>query len=335
MKYCPECGAALAAPTVKFCGDCGASMAVYQTGSTTPASAGEPSSTGEVPGSHRWASGQSSWELRGYFNVEGGNAAVSTAYFDECDCYLEPGLQKDCACGRNALTTQAVIAGGGDGCYPAFQLRTLDQTVSGAIAVFTQDWGQGMERSLLAPYDLVDAASPVRLGELQSDGMVYFNDSFTHWDHRNVSVDVELPAGTYSVVAWLAEVPGLRENGMEPFVRPIALAVYAADLMTELLRRSAVDRSVGAIEAVRPFAGMPMPVYCHQMPQWAEMAMLNAEADVERSDRLRAASWLLQATRHGSTAAEAALSTTHRQLAPETIDELLRSRGQRADEQRR
>lgn len=146
-----------------------------------------------------------------------------------------------------------------------------------------------------------------------------------------MTVDVEVPAGRYEVIAWLAEVPTLRERGMEPLVRPIAMGVYGDKLVAALDSVAPVDRSLGAFDEYRPWNSMMWGVLSHIEPAWGRAARFNYHDDNARGAADRAISWMLQAAVHGDAEALpeaiALLNATDPGSAAER-DRLLGMRGQ-------
>lgn len=347
QKFCGECGVTRAVGA-NFCGECGARFAVA---AASPASAGLPltkaspgdglgragltTSAGEVGGA--WDSLQAKWWISGCFNVEGGSAAVGTRYFEGCDCYMAPRDDSPCSlCGRSRETSQDCISGHGDGVYPVFLLEDRSGRASGAIAFFLEDWALGVENKSKKPADILRAARPVLVGSIVCEGQLMFNDAYTGFDDRNVTVDVAVPAGRYEVIAWIAEVPTLRANDMMPFDRPVAMGVYSAELATALAASVTVDRDPQSFEVFRPWNTMTWGVMSHRVPDWGKAAMYNYRDDLARHATGRATSWMLQAAVHGDQDAQAIVGTVLASTDPSVVEErraLLTLRGQRSQPQ--
>ena len=122
----------------------------------------------------------------------------------------------------------------------------------------------------MAPADIVRMARAVWVGTIDCEGQLMFSDSFTGLDDQNVTVDVEVPARRYDVIAWIAEVPTLRANGMAPLDRPVAMGVYNTELIGALDAATVVDRGPQAFDAFRPWNTMTWGVMSHQVPQWGK-----------------------------------------------------------------
>lgn len=218
--------------------------------------------------------------------------------------------------------------------YPVFVLEDETSRVTGAVAMFTEEWALGVENKSKSPQALAFDAQPVWVGTIDSPGLVLFNDAITGWNDRNVTVDVQLPAAHYEIIAWLAVVPILRDNGMDPFVRPIALGVYGPDLVMALDAVARVDRSPHAFDPYRPWNILAWPVMAHMEPRWQDALRYNFHDDSQRGDNDRALSWLLQGERYEDLSSIEALVQMHSNGVPLSDDlrqVLLKQRGQVAN----
>ena len=324
-RFCGQCGTERAGQA-RFCISCGAAFATEATSVDT-----------QVPReTTQWERLQTFWWIAGSFNVEGGNAAVSSQYFEGCDCYALPRDGGPCSlCGRDDANSQTCASGQGDGVYPVFVLEDSTHRVHGAVAAFVEEWALGIENKSKSPKELADHASPVRVGAIETSGTVLFNEAITGWNNRDITVDVSLPAGHYEIVAWLAAVPVLQANGMEPFIRPIALGVYGRELMAALDSVTRIDRDPAAFEPYRPWNILTWPVMAHREPRWQDALRYNYHDDSKRGDRQRALSWLL----HGELHDDPFSITTLAQLRQDGLSlteaqnqDLLLQRGQTAGE---
>ena len=278
-----------------------------------------------------WGRLQSSWWISGCFNVESGNAAVSTRYFESCECHSAPPAETPCECGRNAHNTEVCTSGHGDGVYPAFVLEDPAGRATGAIAFFVGDWALGVEEKSMAPKGIARIAVPVRVGVIDTPGTLLFNDPWTGFNDSNISVDLAVPPGRYEVISWLAVVPSLREHEMEPFIRPIAMGVYGSELVAALDAVMLVDRDPAAFESYRAWNTMLWGVMAHQFPEWRKAVQYNYKDDDSRGAHDRATSWLLQAALHGDEDSAEAVAGLLQSNEPSDIarrNELLSMRGQ-------
>lgn len=319
-QFCPQCGTALQAHH-KFCGGCG-----------TPAP--EPTQTHVDAGA--WAAFHSSWEIRGNFNVEGGSVGVGTRIFEWCDCEGDVGVGTYCGeCGRGPGNYVAVTSGAGDGVYPIFRLMDAEGARTGAVAFFEAAWAQGVEDESKSPVELIAIARPVYAGTLTVDGLIYASDATAGWDRNYALVDVELPTGTYEVIAWQAEMDALIERGMEPTTRQIALGIYSKDLVDALEAVLPIDRRNESRTAMQSRNCGLHQVLAHNEPRWADACMYNAREDAERGEDDRATSWLLQAAKLGDLRAANTLPPNFLEsVAPLDVARrarLLLLRGQRTD----
>lgn len=218
--------------------------------------------------------------------------------------------------------------------YPVFVLEDETSRVTGAVAMFTEEWALGVENKSKSPQALAFDAQPVWVGTIDSPGLVLFNEAITGWNDRNVTVDVQLPAAHYEIIAWLAVVPILRDNGMDPFVRPIALGVYGPDLVMALDAVAQVDRSPHALDPYRPWKILAWPVMAHMEPRWQDALRYNFHDDSQRGDNDRALSWLLQGEiQQDPSSIDALTKLQHNglSLSNDLRKELLKQRGQVAD----
>ena len=239
-----------------------------------------------------WWGLQADWELRGNFNVEGGSASFATQIFQDED-------ERD----DGSANFVETMSGGGDGVYPVFRLLDEQGHRTGAIAMFEERWAVGSENHTVKPADLVDGAMPVLAGFLDVTDIVYVSDSYACTGDSNAIVDIELPAGRYHVIAWLAEMDILKQYNMEPFTRPIALGVYCSQLATALTTVIAIDARPETVASLlgdnNPFA----TVMANKERRWADALRYNAREDAERGEDERSLSWSLQAAVHGDESA--------------------------------
>lgn len=320
-QFCPQCGTALQAHH-RFCGGCG---------TPTP----EPAKKTVDAGA--WALLQSSWEIRGNFNVEGGSVGVGTRIFEWCDCEGDVDVGTYCGeCGRGPGNYVAVTSGAGDGVYPIFRLMDAEGARTGAVAFFEAAWAQGVEDESRSPVELIASARPVYAGTLTVDGLIYASDATAGWDRNYALVDVELPAGTYEVIAWQADMDVLIERGMEPTTRQIALGIYSKNLVDALDALVSIDRREEARTAMQSRNCGLHQVLAHNEPRWADACMYNAREDAERGEGDRSASWLLQAAKFGHLTAANSLPPNYLEsTAPLDVARrarLLLMRGQRSSE---
>lgn len=335
MRFCTQCGTERT-PGTRFCTECGASLedASSLDGTPTP-NVQVLTAAAATAGSRReWDMLQEQWWIAGSFNVESGYGAIGTRYFATCECYTRPSDGTTCpACGRAPTSAGTFPTGQGDGVYPVFVLQDAAGSATGVLACFTEEWALGVERNEKAPASIRDIATPVRVGVIDSSGMLLFNEASTGWDDRNVTVDVQVPAGRYELIAWLADVPILVQHGMQPYRRPIAVGLYGSDLVTALDQLTRVDRSAGAFDEYRPWNSMMWQVMSHREPRWRDAARYNHHDDSARGAHERAASWLLQAAIHGDADAAASVGPLLDATNPSDVatrTRLLTMRGQGA-----
>lgn len=240
------------------------------------------------------------------FNVEGGSAGIATQYFPECpvNCTIEPITIECPHCGRNPRTLLHAAAGNGDGVYPVFALFGGDDSI-GAITVFKDaldDLG-----TVNTPYEdgflnasrigqgstlgqLLSAAAPMVLGTLDVTDRLLFSDASRSVDDSDYTVDIEVPAGQYTVVVWVSLPTAYGDTAL----RPLALAAVGGQL------RDAVRDCVPALSdedraaLIEKMWGDPnLLVNSHIANARVALAQGNYDADAER-DADRALSWFLQ-----------------------------------------
>lgn len=247
-----------------------------------------------------WQELQASWWISGCFNVESGIGAVQTRYFTHCECYLSPLENLECdLCGRSDATSLALPTGHGDGLYPVFVLEDSHGGATGAIAFFTAEWSAAVEDKSWAPAEILQNATPIRVGTLHSTGRLHFSEISTGLNDSNVTVDVTVPPGEYELVAWIAEVPSLREAHIESPHRPIAVGAYGSALIEALNAVATVDRNQSSWHPFQPWNTMSWQVMSNIFPEWPRALIYNFGDDIRRGDDARAMSWMLQGAIHG------------------------------------
>ena len=274
-----------------------------------------------------WAEDFAQYVFTGlHFNVEGGGAGVATTFFGDCgdNCFFQP-VQEKCPCGRTPEALLHCLAGRGDGIYRVYEVQDEHDETVGAFTLFgdaadaeehfageretqarTQDEEEGEGD---AEEDAVDAesaaatgdpetlrdilagAAPLRLGELDVDGTLLFSDASRTTADRDVTVDVEVPAGRYSVICWLS-LPNIEGQS---YLRPIALMAIGGGL------KKAFDGYLPRLstQSLRDLAMLTwkadgMVVASHLEDVRPRVLAANYEADTSRENTARAISWLLQ-----------------------------------------
>lgn len=142
----------------------------------------------------------------GFFNVEGGDAALSTSFFPWCDSCLEflgPALSPCEECGRGPGRFIRVPAGDGDGVYVVFEIfeAARPKFAVGAIVIFDNRYGIAdairdpilqQRLPMVSNYLFEDQLSAfgVALGSLESTNQILFSDANAGTDSRDAAVDV-------------------------------------------------------------------------------------------------------------------------------------------------
>lgn len=177
----------------------------------------------------------------GFFNVEGGDAALSTSYFPWCDSCLEflgPALSPCEECGRGPGKFIRIPAGDGDGVYVVFEIfeAARPKFGVGAIVIFDHRYGIAdairdpilQQRLPIVSKDLFEnqlSAFGVALGSLEPTNQILFSDANAGTDSRDASVDVrfEVPQAltAYALLEQVSSDPDaeadrlVEEAGME------------------------------------------------------------------------------------------------------------------------
>ena len=234
--------------------------------------------------------------VQGMFNVEGGNASVSSRIFGDCDgaCYFRSPYLGCGTCARTLTNFNEVAAGMGDGVYPALSLldRSDEPRCVGGIALF-QDAFANLSRAgfagTLGP--ILSRGAPMILGRIHSDGELYFSDSSTTYDSADLIVDVDVVPGEYLVVVWVTT-----PQSMDDTMRPLALGAFGEDLGRTL--SEVVPPADPAQLIPRMWGKSDLMVQAHMMPVQEAVAADNWEAD--REDNLpRGLSWIIQSAEAG------------------------------------
>lgn len=298
---------------------------------------------GSIPSS-LWAEGASLYRLNGMFNVEGGCASIATRYFTDCSahCYLN-NESGDCrVCGRGRTSFAQALAGLGDGVYPVMTLLDGATEAIGAIALF-QDAFEDLEKTVLSVNgeaipaqrigpistlgDLLASSSPMILGVLEIDGHsrptgpLLFSDASRCLDDPNFTVDVEVPAGDYTVVVWVSAP--VTDHNDSP--RPLALGALGGTLGPALRRSIGTLMSGVRRELLREMWERPdIRTAAHLADVRGAVARTNYDLDMS-TDNPRALSWVLQAAESSSPGAGEILESVS--MSESEMRDLLRARG--------
>lgn len=243
-----------------------------------------------------WQELLSIYLVQGMFNVEGGNASVSSRTFGDCDgaCYFRSPYLGCGTCARTLTNFNEVAAGMGDGVYPALALldRSDEPRCVGGIALF-QDAFANLSRAgfagTLGP--ILSRGAPMILGRIHTDGELYFSDSSTSYDSADLIVDIDVVPGEYVVVVWVTT-----PQSMDDTMRPLALGAFGEDLGRLLLE---VVPPVDPAQLIPGMWGKPdLTVHAHMMPVQEAVAADNWEADREEN-LSRGLSWIIQSAEAG------------------------------------
>ncbi|MFM2022866.1 MAG: hypothetical protein RIR89_258 [Actinomycetota bacterium] len=147
------------------------------------------------------------FRVRGFINVEGGNASIANKFFEWCDCTsMEPGPKKETceSCGKGPGSFVSVPSGDGDGIYVVFEIfpESDPKTNAGAFVIFDSGYElanvvrSDIERETVPafPSKVVakhDSYVPIDLGAFTNEGVIYFSDESSGVDSQNAVVDIE------------------------------------------------------------------------------------------------------------------------------------------------
>jgi len=197
------------------------------------------------------------FRTKGFFNVEGGEAAVATRYLEWCDEHsLDAGpMSSQCdSCHRGPRNYQKVPAGDGDGVYVVFELfhgRKPTQSI-GAITIFDSSYGIAQQIRLQVEQEVFpqfpeeavaqfSQAKPILLGNLEATSAIYLSDAGAGLDSKHATVDVQLAGGAeLTVFAFLEPAPTEKDEVIKNFAQ-----AWGKD---ETSVASAVERSLAGSE---------------------------------------------------------------------------------------
>lgn len=214
------------------------------------------------------------FRTKGFFNVEGGEAAVATRYLEWCDEHsLHAGpMSSECdSCHRGPRNYHKVPAGDGDGVYVVFELfhgRKPTKSL-GAITIFDSSYGIAQQiRSQVEqevfpqfPEEAVGQfgqAKPILLGNLEATSAIFLSDAGAGLDSKHATVDVQLAGGAeLTVFAFLEPAPTDRDEVIRNFAQ-----AWGKD---EASVARAVERSLAESEFLAKELGRdlsePFPAY--------------------------------------------------------------------------
>lgn len=212
---------------------------------------------------------------KGFFNVEGGDAAIATEYFDWCDCQsllVGPAVKACDQCRRGSDNFIKLPAGDGDGVYVVFEVfkLTSPRYAVGAFSVF--DFGYSIankvrsfvenQQPLVFPAAevlLFGDSVPLRLENLTATSTIYFADGTSGGaNSSDANVDIqfgqELRLGVFGFMEPLPNDPQvIAQNFSESWNQDI-------DAVISKMRESQVMAETIASEFGRDLTD-PMPPY--------------------------------------------------------------------------
>jgi len=171
----------------------------------------------------------------GDYNVDSGAVSIATRYFEDCEefCYNGRGATDCDYCGRSTALRTTAPSGAGDGGYSVFGLMRSDGETCGLLTVFLDAMAGRRGVGAVADLrDIIDPAAPLLLGELDAAGVLLVSDAGKSTDDRDVTVDVTVAPGRYSIVCWVVASAG---NHAPQGPLPIALAAVGGSLRDSLL----------------------------------------------------------------------------------------------------
>lgn len=135
-------------------------------------------------------------EPAGVFNVEGGDAVVSTKQIQDCCERPAFWVEDTCGtCGTGVGNTVVMQAGAGDGIYPVW-INDIEPARQVLVSFWTLPQN---EADLENVWPSFDNAVPFYLGQIKSDGALYLRDSVSNLGQVSLILDYEV----YDAVVWI------------------------------------------------------------------------------------------------------------------------------------
>lgn len=214
-----------------------------------------------------------SFRVRGFFNVEGGQAGISNMFHEWCDCMsMRPGPAVACeSCTRKPRNYVSLPAGDGDGIYVVAEILDASSVgqVAGAIAVFDNQYRianavrAAIEIDSVPEYPidltlLFTEARPLALGSLENKGIVLFADSGSGLNPRDAVVDVHIAEDKrLSVFSFVEEVSTDPQEWVERLCLEQGQELEATE--RAMVRSLAMGESIFESMGIdRPFSLPPM-----------------------------------------------------------------------------
>jgi len=261
---------------------------------------------------------------RGDYNVDVASAAIASDYFGECDlsCYFDSTPGSCDNCGRTSDRFLYVASGAGDGGYSAFELYGQSGEVLGVMTTF-------MDVMVGAPFvgavadfrTFLDSSAPLHMGRIDTQGRLIFADAAMTSGDRNVSVDVEVPPGSYEVVCWVGAGP----SGDE--LLPVAFAACGGALGAVLAQHCAPMAMAERDRIISSLWGAPNRTVFALAVDIREQVLANNVEMLREADPTRALSYALQWAERDNAEDSRAFVADHFECGSQEALEALDSRG--------
>lgn len=233
----------------------------------------------------------------GHVNVETAQVAFATAYFEECEegCTAS-AVDTNCGgCSRGPGNFISAASGTGDGAYPVLRLLDPQLTTVGVLTGFMNALDETAQAGRVAEFSEMFAASaPMVLGTLDCQGSLLVYEASKSLDDREVSVDVPVEPGPWTVVCWVRQPEFQADRGLFP----VAIAALGGALRDEALRRVPELSALQRRALIEQLWGSGGPMVDSLMTDIREAVLQNNVAQSKGFDIAAASSYLAQLAEH-------------------------------------
>lgn len=209
------------------------------------------------------------FEVAGFMNVEGGNAAVATNFYDYCDCTaLKSGpITEICTnCDRKPGSQVTIRSGDGDGVYVVARIvhKTDSSKNVGAFVFFDYQFGIAnavhgeIAKQKVSEYPLdialkIQCDKVIELGNLKNRGSLFFGDGTLSSNSRDAIVDIQnLAQGDLTALMFAETVESTGIAWAERLAQTQGMdrASVEASLLRAEAGSKAAAKSLGSLEVL-------------------------------------------------------------------------------------